>query len=59
MLPPSTGLWVNTATAKTYPGLYATGAGFATKVHQFNRDGSGLCPAFRLYRVTGHPNMVP
>jgi len=53
MVPPSTGLNVNTATNKLYPTLYDTGAGFADEVHQF--PARGLCPAFRLYRVVGHP----
>ncbi len=53
MVPPSSGLNVNTATDKLYPSLYDTGAGFASEVHQF--PARGLCPAFRLYRVVGHP----
>jgi hypothetical protein len=53
MVPPSLGLNVNTATDKLYPSLYDTGAGFATEVHQF--PARGLCPAFRLYRIVGHP----
>ncbi len=48
------GINVNTATNKLYPTLYATGAGFADLVHQF--PSRGLCPAFRLYRVVGHPS---
>jgi hypothetical protein len=56
LLPPSSGLNVETATAKAYPTLYEDGAGFATMVHQFPAE--GLCSAFRLYRVTGHPNEV-
>ncbi len=53
MVPPTTGLNVNTATDKSYPSLYATGDGFAEEVHQF--PARGLCPALRLYRVVGHP----
>ena len=53
LVPPPTGLNVNTATNKSYPSLYGTGAGFADEVHQF--PARGLCSPFRLYRVTGHP----
>jgi len=53
LVPPPTGLNVNTATNRSYPSLYGTGAGFADEVHQF--PARGLCSAFRLYRVTGHP----
>lgn len=56
LLPPTTGLWVDTATAKAYPTLYATGAGFAKEVKQVPTGSS--CPSMRLYRVTGHPNAV-
>ena len=53
LVPPSSGIDVDTATNKLYPTLYDTGAGWARKVHQFPKQ--GLCPAFRLYRVVGHP----
>jgi hypothetical protein len=53
MVPPSSGIDVNTATNRLYPTLYDTGAGWARQVHQFPKR--GLCPAFRLYRVVGHP----
>jgi hypothetical protein len=56
MVPPSSGPNANTATDKLYPALYATGAGFARKVHTF--PSGGLCPSFRLYRVIGHPNVL-
>jgi hypothetical protein len=36
-----------------YPGLYNDGAGFSHQVRQF--AAGGLCPAFRLFLVTGHP----
>jgi hypothetical protein len=54
LVPPASGIDVNTATTKTYPSLYGTGAGFADLAHQF--PGRGLCPPFRLYRVVGHPS---
>jgi hypothetical protein len=53
LVPPPTGLNVNTATNKSYPSLYGTGDGFAEEVHQF--PAYGLCSPFRLYRVVGHP----
>jgi hypothetical protein len=41
------------ATTRAYPTLYQNGDGFAKLVTSIpNR---GLCPAFRLYRVVGHP----
>jgi hypothetical protein len=36
---------------RSYPNLFADGAGFASLEHQF--DGPG-CPSFRLYRVAPH-----
>ncbi len=36
-----------------YPSIYADGAGFTVLAHEF--AGGGLCPAFRLFRVTGPP----
>jgi hypothetical protein len=54
LVPPASGIDVNTATARTYPTLYGTGAGFADLNHQF--PGRGLCPPLRLYRVVGHPS---
>ncbi len=53
LVPPPTGLNVNTATDKSYPSLYDTGDGFADEVHQF--PARGLCSPLRLYRVVGHP----
>jgi hypothetical protein len=53
LVPPNTGLNMNTATDEAYPNLYSTGAGFAREVHQF--PARGLCPALRLFRVVGHP----
>ena len=53
LLPPSSSVDVNVATVKTYPTLYDTGDGFARLVHTF--PARGLCPAYRLYRVVGHP----
>jgi hypothetical protein len=40
-------------TARTYPTLYNTGAGFARVVRQF--PPGGTCYAFRLFKVYGHP----
>jgi hypothetical protein len=43
--------------SKTYPNLYNTGAGFTRLVKSFPQ--TALCPPYRLYRVTGHPNQTP
>jgi hypothetical protein len=53
LVPPDTDLNINATTDKTYPSLYQTGDGFAQEVHQF--PAGGVCTAFRLYRVVGHP----
>jgi len=45
-----------TAPNSTYPTLWKTGGGFATVAHKF--PAAGLCPDFKLYRVTGHPNQA-
>ena len=37
-----------------YPALWKTGAGFSKQVHSWKAQGE--CPAFRLFRVTQHPN---
>ncbi len=37
-----------------YPSLYASGAGFATLIHQYPALGT-RCPAYRLYRVIRNP----
>ena len=56
LLPPSSGQGSLVATNRQYPALYSggedtSGQRFATLVHSF--AGSGGCPSFRLYRVTG------
>jgi len=43
------------ATNSSYPELWKTGAGFAKLVHYIPADGP--CPAFKLFKVTGHPNI--
>jgi hypothetical protein len=55
IVPPPTGANLNTATLRAYPNLYVSGAGFTEEVHQFRAQ--GLCPAFRMYRVVGHPGV--
>lgn len=45
---PNVGLGSIDALNTEYPTLYATGAGIARLVHQFNAPG---CPAFRLYKL--------
>ena len=45
-----------TAPNVTFPSLWKNGAGFATEAHAF--PAAGLCPAFKLYRVTTHPSEV-
>jgi hypothetical protein len=45
-----------TAPNISYPALWKTGAGFATEVHYF--PSRSLCPAFKLFRITGHPNQA-
>jgi hypothetical protein len=37
-----------------YPGLWKTGSGFTKEVHSW--PAAGECPAFKLFKVTGHPN---
>ncbi len=41
---------------RAYPTLYATGAGFAVLVHQF--QGVSSCPTERLYRVVKHTGLA-
>ena len=43
-----------TAINTLYPALWKTGAGFAKQVHAW--PAAGECPAFKLFRVIGHPN---
>jgi hypothetical protein len=43
-----------TALNTLYPALWKTGAGFAKQVHAW--PAAGECPAFRLFKVMGHPN---
>ncbi len=38
-----------------YPALWKSGAGFATEVYHW--PAKGECPAFKLFRVTRHPNL--
>ncbi len=45
-----------TDTSIEYPTLWSTGAGFTKMVHEFPKRAA--CPAFRLFRVTGHSNTV-
>jgi hypothetical protein len=45
-----------TAMNITYPSLWASGAGFTKRVHQF--PARGTCPGFRLFRVLRHSNEV-
>ena len=45
-----------TAPNISYPTLWKSGAGFAKEVHYF--PSKSLCPAFKLFRVTGHPNQA-
>jgi len=47
------GIDAQDAILAAYPNIYNSGDGFSTEVHQF--AGGGLCPAFRLFRVTGQP----
>jgi hypothetical protein len=54
LVPPPNGVGSLAATNRSYPSLYANGQGFATLAHTFSAG--GICPSFRLYRVTGHPN---
>lgn len=56
MVAPPTGLNLLDTMYQAYPTLYASGAGFAKRVHQFT--GGATCPSFRLYRVTKHPSQV-
>jgi hypothetical protein len=49
-----TGAGSLTAPNILYPQLWATGGGFTKDVHKF--PASGLCSAFKLLRVTAHPN---
>ncbi len=42
------------AISTAYPTLYKNGAGFTTLVKSF--PATALCPPYRLYRVTRHPN---
>jgi hypothetical protein len=46
----------STATNIEYPSLWRTGAHFTKLVHRF--PAAGTCPAFRLFHVLGHSNMV-
>ena len=50
VVPPPGGIF--DAITSAYPTLYKSGAGFAELVHQF--PVTSICPALRLYRVTGH-----
>ncbi|MCU1592278.1 MAG: hypothetical protein JWP11_3534 [Frankiales bacterium] len=49
LVPPSDGVGNLDEINRTYPTLYANGAGIAEMEHEF--DGSAGCPAFRLYRI--------
>jgi len=41
---------------RSYQSLWNSGGGFSKEVHYF--PPAGLCPAFKLFRVTGHPNQA-
>ena len=43
-----------TAPNTTFPNLWTTGDSFAKIVHSFPAEGE--CPAFKLFKVYGHPN---
>lgn len=49
LIPPRDALGDLDEINRTYPTLYASGAGIAVLDHEF--DGDGGCPAFRLYRL--------
>jgi 4-amino-4-deoxy-L-arabinose transferase-like glycosyltransferase len=53
--PPPTGTDANDALNVAYPDLYGTGAGFATRIHEFPSD--GVCSPLRLFRVIRHPGV--
>lgn len=50
------GAGVLTAPNISYPNLWTTGGGFATDAHTF--PAAGQCEAFKLFKVTGHPNLA-
>jgi hypothetical protein len=52
------GLATVTSTNVAFPGLWRTGAGFATRMHSFYAGGPAGCGDFRLFRVYGHPSLA-
>lgn len=48
---------IENSIVRLYPTLYATGAGFATLVHQYPALGNN-CPAYRLYKLDRNPGDV-
>ncbi len=56
LAPEPTGDDAGIAISTAYPTLYKNGAGFTTLVKSF--AATALCPPYRLYRVTRHPNAL-